>query len=415
MGAPATRLANFLHQQVGLREVVCSVCEVRRSGVREHILSEDHWRNLWTRLNDGAQIPDSERVASCKASWVQRFETPGGGAYLFNHITGAQEERRPSSAEAAESHHVESFSRVLPTDLGVSRLPEDRAGLAPLPVLPVRDGVNHEQALNSKQEWKRYMDEPARRLEYVLNWCGPRQIRCMVCATPVQNGVWIHVTSQNHWKKVWGLLHEVGQPPNLDDLCRWDMRWVEAFQTSRGEYLFNHFTGAQGTRDGPGGVVREDYPADEPAVLNLSEMVPEARPSAERCEELQQRLERATDELEALKEENRRLRGGFQAQQGPCGFDVWTWQLLIHRSAQELQEALTMRSPHGVKDGFLCEVCQTRMLDVADHIKSADHYGNLCVRMRFSMPAMERLRSGPWVQKVNYVDTAPPTASVYEC
>lgn len=399
MDTPAKTLEDFLFKSTKQWDFSCLVCgKGMARGWHDHITSCSHWASLWKRLSDGRDIPGSARAAEWSEKWVQHFKVPRG-TYLFNHITGDQmlqaetrcagETNAPSApalalpvVQPSESENGTPTNGVPATSHAAPLVATNAGPLAMMndqPQPPVRCGVDYQRALNSKQDWKVYMEEPAQQLERTMSLVLPSVSNglCIVCQAP-KNSIQTHITSQKHWKKVWAKIETV---PTPQDAMKWDKPWVETFHTSNGVYLFNHVTGALHLQDAaialPANEATLQGFATPPATLAVaSSSTPSPSSVVSPCT-------------------------GRSSQPGPLDIDVWVWQMMIDRPAAELQHAL---AEHGC--GFvglphvICNVCECEMVDVVEHLRSSDHYGNLRMRMNYNAPLREQLLFGPWVQQV---------------
>lgn len=87
ISGPASELAEVLLNLTGSHEGHCAVCSLEmRRGAVDHLGSQNHWRNLWSRFQ---QLPGVEDANNFERPWVQHFPT-SQGTYLFNHLTGQQ-------------------------------------------------------------------------------------------------------------------------------------------------------------------------------------------------------------------------------------------------------------------------------------------------------------------------------------
>merc|ERR1719329_1623830 len=208
----------------------------------------------------------------------------------------------------------------------------------------------------------------------------------------------MHLTSQNHWKKIWSKFQD-GVVPSPQDAGCWEKPWVESFPAPQGELLFNHLTGDQGFR-AEIATRTPDAPAPPAATLGTSASAPAlsvvATGTPPALTAVPNGLPPSTIGL--APPANPSSGSSSRGPPGPpCELDVFIWQRSIAAQAQELQRVLTC---HGVSHArqVVCDVCQMPMGDIAEHVMSADHFTNLRVRMSFNAPPKEVL-SGPWVQK----------------
>lgn len=415
----AKGLEDSLFKTTKLWKFPCVVCDKEMGrGACDHILSQAHWKALWTKLDANIPSPVEARVWS-GVGWVQQFThvLPNGAntTTLFNHVTGDWKvvddlpaPASPRMAAAAAGPGGAPAPRAAPSaPASPPPPPPSSGGVAPLPVPspPVRGGLDLNAALATKAEWRIFMDEPGRQLEKFLGAVLPNRYEpCVVCAAPM-NGVHMHLTSQNHWKKIWSKLQD-GVIPSPQEAGCWDKPWVEAFPAPKGEFLFNHLTGEQGYRTEI--AARASTPVASPTVgrppppdVSLPTMLPPGPPpsgvalGASAAVGTPPGLALASPgDLPPAKPAN-----GLASSSGgpPCDLDVFIWQRSIIGQAEELHRVLTC---HGVSLArqVVCDVCQMPMGDIADHMVSADHFTNLRVRMSFNAPPKDVL-SGPWVQK----------------
>lgn len=413
----AKELEDSLFKSTKMWKFPCAVCDKEMGrGATDHILSQNHWKALWGKLE--ASIPPPEEARVWSASWVQRFSSGANSTTLFNHVTGdwkVVDTAAPeaflasaSSAVAAAGPGGAPVPSVAPRAAPSEHLrppasqpppppsPAAPAGsIGPLPVSlpPVRCGLDLNTALGTKAEWRIFMDEPAKRLERFLGANLPNRYEpCPVCATPM-NGVHMHLTSQNHWKKIWTNLQD-GAIPSAQEAGCWEKPWVESFPAPKGEFLFNHLTGEQGYR---AEIAARALPDAAPTSL------PPAAPSSAALGASAVGVPPGlttmpgNESFQGLRVATPTENGVSSSGRPPCELDVFIWKRSIAGQAEELQRVLTSHGV-GLARQVVCDVCQIPMGDIADHVLSADHFTNLRVRMSFNAPPKEIL-SGPWVQK----------------
>jgi len=228
--------------------------------------------------------------------------------------------------------------------------------------VPIRAGLTYQMALNSKQDWNVYMEEPAAQLDRFLIQHYRTQYYGSVCSIcQVQrNDVKGHLISQNHWKKLWAKLEDT-HIPSPQDVVNWEKPWVEVINTALGDYLFNHITGEQKLRESSAPLMNASPVGKVPTSTARQKTV--------------------------------------------CALDVWVWQRHIEVSAQTLQNVLVeANNPAGASPPLpapvvTCEVCACHTADMCEHLMSANHYSNLRIRMDYTVPNAKELNTGPWVQQ----------------
>lgn len=270
--------------------------------------------------------------------------------------------------------------------------------------------------MQREQDWLRYMDEPAKQLETFLQDHVPshRRAACMVCDV-LTDGVWAHLTSSSHLSQVLEKLKD--NIPSPEDAMNWEKPWVEAIplpETSRfsyrGDYLFNHLTGEQGFRHEVAaarmsavGLAPATVPSPPPPPVPSSGSSASAAPTL--VPPSQANLPGA---LSSAPHAGMSLlsSGGVVEESEPCGLDLWMFQVIIDKPAQVLTQHLSARGSN-----FICNVCEVHMLDAYEHLRSLDHYACLRRRMSFKAPPLNRVSSGPWVQKGFRLDSSGPVVA----
>jgi len=246
------------------------------------------------------------------------------------------------------------------------------------------------------------MSEPAAQLAAVIaasmpNWGG----QCLVCDSTMY-GMQQHLASYNHWKRLWSKLNILPLP---DIAVDWARPWVEVFETTRGDYLFNHVTGQQCWRaemeDGtwpppqpvPPPVVQPTPPGSpesrwraesetSPACAGPPELVRPAPPEAPPA--TISPLAEAASTCVARQEEDSRL-------------DFWMFQRMVEPQAQRLEALLDSSTCHQN-----CAVCGVPFGMVCDHFLSERHHMKLRSKLQQMMGMWHTVgaavNDGPWVQ-----------------
>merc|ERR1711869_59911 len=66
---------------------------------------------------------------------------------------------------------------------------------------------------------------------------------CTICGQGNTRGIAEHIPSQKHWKTLGNKVEWTPPPP--DQISDWSSEWVQKIKTpKRGNFLFNHLTGA---------------------------------------------------------------------------------------------------------------------------------------------------------------------------
>lgn len=414
---PAQRLEEYLYNSTGKWCFRCNVCEKDMTrGIKDHLTSQGHWNSLWVRLDNGNAIPPEEFVEDLSRSWMQGFETPQG-LYIFNHITGSHHSEASTlpgqygSLSQLTPPEPPTVSAVVPTPPIMPTPPLTPPGLQfryqPPTFQPFRDGLDYRLALQTAQDWLRYMDEPAKQLETFCQNHVPsrRNEPCMVCNV-LTDGVWAHLTSSSHLTQVREKLQD--KIPSPEEASDWEKPWVEAIplpETSvfshRSDYLFNHLTGEQGFRHEIV-AARASASGHIPALMTTSPPPP-MPPSSSLASNLAVKDPQAYAPNTGASSQ---APSGPIQESEPCGLDLWMFQRVINQPAQALAHHLSTR---GVN--FICDVCEVCMSDVYEHMQSLDHYTSLRRRMAFKAPSLKRISSGPWVQKGFRTDPAGPVVA----
>jgi len=332
---------------------------------------------------------------------------PSGGPSL--HHPGVSDPRDPRGCGTAQHHpgsaatlhrpgQGEAPLQQLHSEVSMHLQPAGPAGPAGQPGQgqplqqsepPFRNGIGYQEALNDKAAWKTYMDTPAKALENLVYTCNSGNGSCPVCETPL-NGIYNHVLSVNHWKKLWLKLNQVPVP----QVCvQWDKPWVEVFQTPRGEYLFNHVTGAQGFRAQLGAEGRGLAFGPAPLPASSDAVAPTSAPQHARLPPACQAPNTAMPAVGLLEAHP---------------LDLWIWQRAITNPAQHLVGAL---AHSGLRSGphLKCDVCvapPTSLEGLGEHLVSEEHHrqlraklGQMVAQLNYASPGKEQLDNGPWVQR----------------
>lgn len=451
MSAPGQTLEDALYRATGDWSATCKVCGTDMTrGARDHLQSQNHWRKLWNRFDDGRSLPSPENALGLDSSrpWVQCFVSAASGTYSFNHLTGEQAwNALGSSAETipVESPAQASVARGEPVSDTIwedgerehsretSTVPVQpsasitaHAGhILPSPVnntpsvgdtaLSVVVRTGYQDALNGKAAWRALMEPASARLEKMLHaatgsWGG----MCPVCSTEMTRGVADHLPSQNHWKNLWNKLN--GQIPPPDAANDWASPWVERFSFAQGPYLFNHVTGEQGYESAvcaqSGGKIATIPPAaaapPSPAAPPAPPAPPVAAPPTSGVAVVPPRPSQAPAALNA----GRTVAGnsvpatpvGISGRPGsPPAFDLshWLWTRHAMDGARQLQQSLS--------SGQFCSICASTMgNNVQDHILSLEHFQKLQApslvgALPLTGPGDVSLATGPWIQDFDSV------------
>lgn len=275
--------ALWLNNHVTVRR--CMVCETEMSrGAVEHLPSQRHWKNLWTKLGDTAPTPEQAR--SWTAQWVEKFET-SKGIYLFNHVTGDQGFEHelngnvtaitstppqplavPPPKVAPPKPPVASAAPALPAPPTAIEPPLEAALPAllaaiepPLAVLNAQaaGNVNRSPTAENRQVltantvnkfdlpywiWQRYIEEGAHKLDRALSRESPSgtaiSVQCGVCNENTED-VANHLISQPHFQRLQTRMSARESPPRNDELANGP--WVQTFQVGQRLVSWNHLTG----------------------------------------------------------------------------------------------------------------------------------------------------------------------------
>lgn len=84
MDEPAKYLEAFIYKSFPGYAEQCVVCNANMNGIQEHMLSQKHWKSVWSKLG---RVPSPDEVLDWSKPWVQRFPC-GSKTFLFNHVTG---------------------------------------------------------------------------------------------------------------------------------------------------------------------------------------------------------------------------------------------------------------------------------------------------------------------------------------
>jgi len=86
MEEPARRFEALLYKYLPGYCEQCPVCDANMNGIKEHLLSQKHWKCMWKKL---ASVPAPGDVLQWDRPYVQKLRLPHG-EYLYNHVTGEQ-------------------------------------------------------------------------------------------------------------------------------------------------------------------------------------------------------------------------------------------------------------------------------------------------------------------------------------
>lgn len=275
MCEPARTLEKALHQATGQWEFVCCVCEKpMANGASEHIQGRSHWTTLWKKLQAMSKsLPPQEIAEERGRAWVQTFEIPGG-RYVFNHLTGGQEQdtsadgvappqqhaARPIAPPAAqpEGPAMDAHPLADRRNLSVRRARSNPAVMAATSggqtprqtTAPVGAAGPSRCGTLEHWHWRCVVAKPAAELNAALerpfsSWgedVAPMVRNCCVCSTMFR-GVEDHLASENHWKSLRTMLAEgaASEQYNFSEafVGRRDQPWVQDFGDG---VIFNHAT-----------------------------------------------------------------------------------------------------------------------------------------------------------------------------
>eukprot|EP00927_Polykrikos_kofoidii_P066681 TRINITY_DN62238_c0_g1_i1.p1 TRINITY_DN62238_c0_g1~~TRINITY_DN62238_c0_g1_i1.p1 ORF type:complete len:743 (+),score=97.04 TRINITY_DN62238_c0_g1_i1:47-2230(+) len=237
MEGPSTKLADVLYKT---RKTwgACPICDVDYPlNMQSHIVGKTHFKKLQGHLNYRPPQNPME-LASYTQYWV--LDKGPCKFYSFNHITGAQD-----FTEQSGDHGGEAIQRVDTGGAAVSTSPVGTAVEAAASALrPASCGLTFIEAMNDKQDWRKFMEVPSQRLETLLyeatrDWGGI----CNVCNKEMGRGAADHIQSQNHFKELWRKLAG-GRLPPADQVPGFrGQQWVQRFDTPKGILNFNHISG----------------------------------------------------------------------------------------------------------------------------------------------------------------------------
>eukprot|EP00931_Biecheleriopsis_adriatica_P102394 TRINITY_DN7736_c0_g1_i1.p1 TRINITY_DN7736_c0_g1~~TRINITY_DN7736_c0_g1_i1.p1 ORF type:complete len:470 (+),score=80.61 TRINITY_DN7736_c0_g1_i1:80-1411(+) len=256
---------------------------------------------------------------------------------------------------------------------------------------------------NTKEDWKKYMGPLAAAAEDYL-WTTARYgyMKCEVCGTGAQ-GMETHIVGAAHYKKLGGKFN--WKVPPLDEANDLSKPWVEKLTTSKGEYYFNHVTGAHGWMNQAGGnaqppqapAVSSPYQAPSSEAPSVSSPYqapsseapyrqPSGIPSETAAGNTQQPLTAAADDRAFEKALTTREKGG--------------WRRYMEPLAAAAEAALQRAS--GSWD-YACTVCeQANTRGLADHVPSEKHWKKLGEKLNWVPPPVQDAHdmSKPWVQRI---------------
>jgi len=234
---------------------VCLICGVEYpANLKSHIWGKAHCGKLKERLN--WLEPSLEDLERHTQRWAL---APGalGTSYWFNHVTGKQGFCDDSAAfQHNDSNVVTTAANPASPVQGVgdgvvSNAASSMAAGSDLGSMFVPHGQNFDQALNgTKDTWKAFVAEPAKRLEeYLSKATGHWDHTCVVCGKAMTRGSEDHIKSLGHWQNLWKkmqAMHKSLPPRNIaEDMGQPRRPWVQVFVVPAGEYAFNHLTGGQ--------------------------------------------------------------------------------------------------------------------------------------------------------------------------
>eukprot|EP00445_Apocalathium_hangoei_P005698 CAMPEP_0203864430 /NCGR_PEP_ID=MMETSP0359-20131031/14752_1 /ASSEMBLY_ACC=CAM_ASM_000338 /TAXON_ID=268821 /ORGANISM="Scrippsiella Hangoei, Strain SHTV-5" /LENGTH=912 /DNA_ID=CAMNT_0050782159 /DNA_START=54 /DNA_END=2792 /DNA_ORIENTATION=+ len=86
MEEPARRFETLIYKSLPGYCEQCPVCEANMNGIKEHLLSQKHFKCMWKKLGS---VPAPGDVLQWDRPYVQKLRLPYG-VYLYNHVTGEQ-------------------------------------------------------------------------------------------------------------------------------------------------------------------------------------------------------------------------------------------------------------------------------------------------------------------------------------
>ena len=210
-------------------------------------------------------------------------------------------------------------------------------------------------------KWKKYMSQPAARLQMFLFRCVDDYGDCPVCLNHYGNSIENHITSRKHCEAV----RKTAQKWRVHGL-------TQTWMGKNGEkYCFNHITGEQGHVFGDNISVL----STRGIYINLD--IPEDTPEA-----FQVALRDGT---------------GIRSE----------WTAYITPYALAFEQAFQRYMPNGYSSIPKCSVCNKTMTSLSQHIKSQDHIRNLQNRFDWHFPPTDIANgtrrddiSHPWFQQV---------------
>jgi len=240
MERPAHEAEEYLWNLAHISYSKCALCGTGAQGLETHVVGQAHWKKLGGNFN--WRLPPPDIADDLSRPWVERIPTPKG-PYFFNHVTG----RHGFLDEAGgTSPPQDNSSPVTSPTYEPASAPVPYPQAAAISAAPDLDRA-YQDGLMSKDKggWRRFMEPLAtaagEELERVSgNW----DYACPICDQPNTRGLADHVPSEKHWKKLGEKLS--WKLPHAEAAHAMDKPWVQRIPTVRGDFFFNHLTGAYG-------------------------------------------------------------------------------------------------------------------------------------------------------------------------
>jgi len=226
----------------------------------------------------------------------------------------------------------------------------------PFGPLGPRNGIDYREAQTDISKWKKFMDEPTKRLDDMYALMTKFSGQCPVCEANML-GFNEHFISQKHFKK---LREKFPQGPPTEQLARgWTQPWVQRIETTRGIFLHNHVTGEQAFESEIGsGAQPQPLPQAGPrTAVDASPMpVPQSAP---RCQVPPEQTQVSR-------------RPGGNGQIGHLHF-----QCLVQPVVAKLEDEVDSGESVWDATPISCTVCRTPHDNFAEHLQSQQHYESL--------------------------------------
>jgi hypothetical protein len=251
---PSKLLEDRLYQATKSWDFDCIVCKAKMGrGVADHIPSQNHWKNLWQKFNNG-KFPPPEHARGLDKQWAQQFQTPQG-FYAFNHLTGEQGWSVADGAQAEVPQTVPSHVAPIAANQvhrdsqpmyasKTSTSPSYPAAALPAALVQVNLPITSSGAGFDLAHWlwMQHATAGADSLQEALSslqadWpcdicssCGP--------ATYMGENIQDHILSASHWQCLSGK----GYAPNADtsDDSLAHGPWMQTFACGNFSITFNH-------------------------------------------------------------------------------------------------------------------------------------------------------------------------------